>query len=228
MTVVICYTFVKVHQLVNCIVYKLYPVFKKIFFQEGLLFLPSLTKNYVINLKFLYYLDFPGSWDSREFACNAGDLGLIPGSRRFPGKGNGNPLQYLCLGNSMDRGAWRAAVRGLTEWAQLTNKNTHAQRCLGGLLRAPWTARRSSQLILRETNTADLEGLIIKLKLQYFGHLMWTADSLEKSPMLGKIEGRRQRGCQRMRQQDGITNAMDMNLGKRRGTERPRVLHSIG
>ena len=137
MTVVICYTFVKVHQLVNCIVYKLYPVFKKIFFQEGLLFLPSLTKNYVINLKFLYYLDFPGSWDSREFACNAGDLGLIPGSRRFPGKGNGNPLQYLCLGNSMDRGAWRAAVRGLTEWAQLTNKNTHAQRCLGGLLRAP-------------------------------------------------------------------------------------------
>ena len=79
----------------------------------------------------------------------------------------------------------------------------------------PWTARRSNQSILKEINPEySLEGLMLKLKLQYFGTLMRTADSLEKSPMLGRIEGRRRRGCQRMRWVDGITNAMDMNLGK--------------
>ena len=79
----------------------------------------------------------------------------------------------------------------------------------------PWIARRSNQSILREINSEySLEGLMLKLKLQYFGHLMRTADSLEKSLMLGKIEGRRRRGCQRMRWLDGITDAMDMNFGK--------------
>ena len=77
----------------------------------------------------------------------------------------------------------------------------------------PWTARRSSQVILREINPEySLEGLMLKLKLQYFGHLMRTADSLEKSLMLGKIEGRRRRGHQRMRWLDGITDAMNMNF----------------
>ena len=80
-------------------------------------------------------------------------------------------------------------------------------------MRVPWTAR-SNQSILREINPEySLEGLMLKLKLQYFGHLMPTADSLEKSLMLGKIEGRR-RGRQRMRWMDGITDAMDINLGK--------------
>ena len=84
--------------------------------------------------------------------------------------------------------------------------------CWRRLLKVPWTARRSNQSILREINPEFLEGLM--LNLQYFGHLMLTADSLEKPLMLGKIEGRREIGCQRMRWLGGITNAMDMNLGE--------------
>ena len=82
-------------------------------------------------------------------------------------------------------------------------------------MRVPWTARTLNESILREINPQySMEGLMLKLKLQYFGHLMQTADSLEKSLMLRKIEGRMKRGCQRMRWLDGITDAMDMNLGK--------------
>ena len=87
--------------------------------------------------------------------------------------------------------------------------------CWRRLLRARWTARRSNQSILREINPEySLEGLMLKLKLQYFGHLMQTADSSEKSLMLGKIEGRKRRGHLRMRWLDGITDAMEINLGK--------------
>ena len=86
--------------------------------------------------------------------------------------------------------------------------------CWRRLLRVPWTARRSNQSILKEISPGcSLEGLMLKLKLQYFGHLMWRADSLEKTLMLGKIEGRRRRGQQRMRWLDVITNSMDMGLG---------------
>ena len=82
------------------------------------------------------------------------------------------------------------------------------------LLRVLWTARRSKQSILKEISPGcSLEGLTLKLKLQYFGHLMWRADSSKKTLMLGKIEGRRRRGRQRMRWLDGITNSMDMRLG---------------
>ena len=89
--------------------------------------------------------------------------------------------------------------------------------CWSRVLKVPWTARRPSQLNLREINSEySLEGVTLKLKLQYFGHLMLTDYSLEKSLILGKIEGRRRRGCQRMRWLDGITNAMTMNLGKLR------------
>ena len=88
-------------------------------------------------------------------------------------------------------------------------------QCCRRLLRVPWTARRSNQSILKEINPEySLEGLRLKLKLQYFDHLMQTADSLEKSLMLGRIEGGRERGHQKMRQLDGITDAMDMNVGK--------------
>ena len=81
-------------------------------------------------------------------------------------------------------------------------------------MRVPWTGRRSNQSILKETSPGcSLEGLMLKLKLQYFGHLMGRTDSLEKTLMLGKIEGKRRRGQQRIRWLDGITDSMDMSLG---------------
>ena len=89
------------------------------------------------------------------------------------------------------------------------------------ILRVPWSARRSNQSILKKINSEySLEGVM--LKLQYFGHLMWTADSLEKTMMLGKIEGKRKRGWQRIRRLDGITDSVDMNLGKLPETVRDR------
>ena len=89
--------------------------------------------------------------------------------------------------------------------------------CWRRFLRIPWTARRSSQSILKEISPwCSLEGLMLKLKLQYFGHLMQRADSFEKTLMLGKIKGRRRRGWQRMRWLDGIIDSMEMSLSKLR------------
>ena len=110
------------------------------------------------------------------------------------------------------------AMYGCESW---TVKKAERQRidalelwCWRRLLKVAWTARRSNQFILKEINPEySLEGLILKLKLQYFGHLMQRVDSFEKTLMLGKIEGRKRRGRQRMRWLDGITDSMDMGLG---------------
>ena len=107
---------------------------------------------------------------------------------------------------------------GCESW---TRKKAECQRidafelwCWRGLLRVPWTAKRSNQSILKEISPGcSLEGLMLRLKLQYFGHLMQRADSFEKTLMLGKIEARRRRGRQRMRWLDGIIDSMDMGLG---------------
>ena len=139
-------------------------------------------------------------------------MGSIPGLGRSPGEGNGNLLQCTCLGNPMDRRMWQAAVPGVTKESDRTyrlhnsnkpivNSLKKAERrridafelwCWRKLLRIPWTVRRSNQLILKEINPEySLEGLMLKLKLHYFGHLMWRANLLEKTLMLGMIEGRR-------------------------------------
>ena len=112
-------------------------------------------------------------------------------------------------------------IYGCESW---TMKKVEHQRidafelwCWRRLLRVPWTARRSNQSILKEISPeCSLEGLMLKLKLQYFGHLMWRVDSFEKTLMLGGIGGRRRRGRQRMRWLDGITNLVDMSLSELR------------
>ena len=118
----------------------------------------------------------------------------------------------VCLVKAM---VFPVVMYGCESWtknkAECQRIDAFKMQCWRRLLRVPWTARRSNQSIQREISPGcSLEGLMLKLKLQYFGHLMQTADSLEKTLMLGGIEGRRRRGRQRMRWVDGITNLMDM------------------
>ena len=131
-------------------------------------------------------------------------------------EGNGKPLQYSCLENPMDGGAWWAAVYGVAQ-SRTQLKQLRGSSSWRRLLRVPWTARRSNQSILKEISPViTLEGMMIKLKLQYFGHLMRRVDSLEKTLMLGGIGGRRRREWQRMRWLDGITDSMDVSLSELR------------
>ena len=189
-----------------------------------------------------------GGSDGEEAACNAGNLGSIPGLGRFPGGGNSNLLQYFCLGNPMDRGAWWTTVHGVAKSQTLLSNQAckHAHTCYNNdhlhhpiIVPPPLTTPNVTisttiqlellllllsiqlppltcyQSILKEISPEySLEGLGLKLKLQYFGHLMRGTDSLKKTLMLGKIEGRRRRGWQRMRWLDGITDSMDMGVSK--------------
>ena len=127
-------------------------------------------------------------------------------------------------------------IHGCESWtikkAECRRTDAFELWCWRRLLRVPWTARRSNQSILKEIcPERSLEGLMLKLKLQYFDHLMRRTDSLEKTLMLGKTEGRRRRGWQRMRWSDGITDLMDMSWassGSWWWTGNPGVLHSTG
>ena len=122
----------------------------------------------------------------------------------------------VCLVKAM---IFPVVMYGCESWAvkKAEHQRIHAFElwCLRRLLRVPWTTRRFNQSILKEISpVCSLEGLMLKLKLQYFGHLMRRADSFEKTMILGKIEGRRRRGQQRMRWLGGITNSMDIGLGE--------------
>ena len=166
----------------------------------------------------IYYMDFPGGSYYKESNCNAGDLGSIPGLGRLK---KGTAILSSTL-------AWRipwTESGGLQSMGSTLAKSQtwlsdfqfHFFQCFTWcwrrLLNVPWTTRRSNQTILKEINPEySLEGLM--LKLDYFGHLMQRAGSLEKILMQGKIEGRKRRGWQKMRWLDGITDSMDMNLGK--------------
>ena len=136
----------------------------------------------------------------------------------------------VCLVKAM---VFPVVMYGCESW---TIKKAECQRidtfelwCWRGLMRVPWTARRSNQSIIKEISPGcSLEGLMLKLKLQYFGHLMQRADSLEKTLMLGKIESRRRRGWQRMRWLDGITDSTDMDLDEMVGWHHRLNGHGFG
>ena len=131
--------------------------------------------------------------------------------RKLSGVGDGQGGLACCI-------SWGRKELDTTErlnWTKCHRIDAFELWCWRRLLRVPWTARRHNQSILKEISPrCSLEGLMLKLKLQYFGHLMWRTDSLEKTLMLGGIGGKRRRGWQRMRWLDGITDSMDVSLSE--------------
>ena len=160
-------------------------------------------------------MGFPWGSAGKESTCNVGDLVSIPGLRRSPGEEKGYPLQYPGLENSM-----HCIVHGVEKsghyWASFTSLG---KSCISSTFEKSKNrfARRSNQSILKDISPGcSLEGMMLKLKLQHFGHLMRRLDSLEKTLMLGGIGGRRRRGWQRMRWLDGTTDSMDRSLSELR------------
>ena len=159
----------------------------------------------------------------KDSAWNAGAPSLIPGLGRSPGEGNGNPLQDYCLGSPMDRGAWESIVHGITKsqtqlsnWAAAAAKSLQSCLTLCDPIDGLLPGSSVPGILQARLRCYFLEGMLegLMLKLQYFGHLIRRADPLEKTLMLGKTEGRRRRGWQRMRRLDDIIDSMDMSLNK--------------
>ena len=164
-----------------------------------------------------------GKWSEKEVSQRERDLGSVEVPACSTQRSTLREDQWKGTRTARAHSLWIHGLMGvkIKTWTIKNNKNK--LWCWRRLLRVTWTARRSNQSILKEINSEySLEGLLLKLKLQYFGHLIWRVDSLEKSPMLRKIEAKRRRGWQRMRWLDHIINSMDMNLSKLWDIEKER------
>ena len=164
--------------------------------------------------EFIPSIDTSAIWGQSCFLVHLASC-ITPALQQSPGLAAGSSILWITIWGAFIH-IWRPEITdGGNISCSLIWQDAFELWCWRRLLQVPWTARRSKQSILKKISPEySLEGLMLKLKLQYFGHLMWRTDSLEKTLMLGKIEGGRRRGWQRMRWLDGITDAIDMNSSK--------------